>query len=319
MASDPVRIGVIGAGRMGRVHLRALERARGLAIAGVADPSEQARAVVTARGHRACASVDELLGDDDVEAVLIAAPSDAHLPLVSALAARGVPMLCEKPVGVQARDAVAASAVAAEHGVTLQVGYWRRFVPELRALRQRIAGGALGEIYQLSCYQWDGEPPDPGFRAHSGGIAIDMAVHEVDEARWLTGQEFTWIAAVAGDGSAPSTDPDAATVVGALSAGTAALVSLGRRFPDGDCCWLEIFGTRGHEHVPFMWGAAGERVFLAALQAQAEAFAAAVRGAAGSAGSGGEDAVAALTVAECIRDALADGQRHEVPVIAPVA
>ncbi len=323
MASDPVRIGVIGAGRMGRVHVRALERTPGVAVAGVADPSEHARAVVAARGHRACATVDELLdggGDDGdgVEAVLIAAPSDAHLSLVSALAARGVPMLCEKPVGVRASEAAAAAAVAAEHGVTLQVGYWRRFVPELRALRERIAGGAFGEIYQLSCHQWDGEPPGAGFRAHSGGIAIDMGVHEIDEARWLTGQEFTWIAAVAGDGSAPSIDPDAATILGALSAGTAALVSLGRRFPDGDCCWLEIFGTRGHEHVPFMWGAAGERVFLAALRAQAEAFAATVRGGAAGDRPGGEDAVAALTVAECIRDALADGQRHEVPVIASV-
>ena len=72
-------------------------------------------------------------------------------------------MLCEKPVGVHRPTRCAAGAAAREHRTLLQVGYWRRFVPELRALRERIAAGELGEILQLTCLQWDGEPPRPSF------------------------------------------------------------------------------------------------------------------------------------------------------------
>ncbi|MGA2012131.1 MAG: Gfo/Idh/MocA family oxidoreductase [Solirubrobacteraceae bacterium] len=311
-AGDPVRIGLIGGGRMGRTHLQALAGAPGVRIVAVAEPSSRAREELTAAGHRVFAGCEQMLASAAVDAALIAAPSDQHRPIVAELAARGVPMLCEKPLGVTAADAAAAVAAAAEHDVALQVGYWRRFVPALRELRARIAGGELGEIYQLCCLQWDGEPPDPAFRAHSGGIAVDMAVHEIDQARWLTGQEFTSVSAVAcGAAGTSAEDPDAATILGALSGGAATTISLGRRFPHGDCCWVEVFGARGHERVEFMWGAAGDDVFTAALRAQAEAFAASLGGRRSDA-SDGDDAITALRVAECAREALIDGRCHAV-------
>ena len=80
-------------------------------------------------------------------------------------------------------------------------------------------------------------------------------------------------------------------------------VSLGRIFPEGDCCWVEVFGTAGYERIPFMWGTPGDEVFHAALVAQAEAFAAAVRSGE-AAGAGATDAVAALTAAELAAEAL---------------
>jgi myo-inositol 2-dehydrogenase/D-chiro-inositol 1-dehydrogenase len=211
----------------------------------------------------------------------------------------------------------------------LQVGYWRRFVPELRALRARITSGELGEIYQLSCMQWDQEPPSAEFRAHCGGIAIDMGVHELDQTRWLLGQEFDWVAAVPG-GTMPAeaaspADPDAAVVLARLSRGAAATISLGRRFMHADSCWLELWGTDGYERLPFMWDAdvwapGSSPVFLAAMRAQAEAFAQTIRGAPQE-GAGGADAVAALEAAARIAasldeaaraDALAAGARAEL-------
>jgi myo-inositol 2-dehydrogenase / D-chiro-inositol 1-dehydrogenase len=308
-APDPVRIGLIGAGRMGLRHLRALEGARGVTVAAVVEPAQPARDVVAARGYRVFARPGQM-PEGGVDAVLIAAPSDLHRALVQAAAERGLPALCEKPVGVHLADAVAACDAAAAHRTLLQVGYWRRFVPQLRRLREQIAGGELGDICQLSCLQWDGEPPAPAFRARSGGIAVDMAVHEFDQARWLTGQELTWLAA-APAGDAPGRDPGAATILASMSGGAALTVSVGRRFPHGDSCWLEVFGTRGYQRVPFMWGEAGDAVFDAALTAQVEAFAARVRGEPVQT-AGGEDAVAALTAAELAGQALLDGQRHEI-------
>ena len=246
--------------------------------------------------------------------MLIAAPSDQHAELVATFAAAGLAVLCEKPIGVAVEQTIAAHEAAREHGVILQVGYWRRFVPELCALRARIARGELGDIYQLSCMQWDQEPPSAEFRAHCGGIAVDMGVHELDQTRWLLGQEFGWVAAIAGGAlpaeAASPADPDAAVVLAKLSGGTAATISLGRRFMHADSCWLEVWGTDGYARLPFMWDAdvwapGSSPVFLAAMRAQAEAFAQTIRGAPQE-GAGGADAVAAVKAAARIAESLSE-------------
>lgn len=312
MSEPPLRIAVIGAGRMGRTHLAALERSDHVAVAAVVEPVAQARAELATHGYRTHDDLAGLLDAGDVDGVLIAAPSDQHLELVRTLAGAGMPILCEKPVGVTATEAIEAGAAVGRAGIPFQVGYWRRFVPELRRLRERIKAGELGEILQVSCLQWDAEPPSAQFRAHSGGIAVDMAVHELDQIRWLTGQEISWLSAArAGGGPGDAQDPDAAVILAQLTGGAAGTISLGRTFPHGDCCWLEVFGTAGYERVPFMWGEEGEAVFHAALAAQADAFAATVRGGPAE-GARSRDAVAALIAAELAGYGIADGRRRDV-------
>jgi myo-inositol 2-dehydrogenase/D-chiro-inositol 1-dehydrogenase len=308
-----VRIALVGAGRMGQVHLAALQAADGVELAGIVEPVADVRAQLGGVGVALYATPSELIAGGGAEGVLIAAPSDQHAELVTTFAEAGMAVLCEKPVGVGVEEASAASAAAERHGIPFQVGYWRRFVPALRALRGRIERGELGEIYQLSCMQWDEEPPSADFRAHCGGIVIDMGVHEIDQTRWLLGQDFDGVAAAPGgrlpaEAASPA-DPDAAVVLGQLSRGAAAVISLGRRFIHADSCWLEVWGATGYERLEFMWDAdvwapGSSPVFLAAMRAQAEAFARAVRGAPLE-GAGGEDAVAALEAAARIADALA--------------
>jgi len=302
---------------MGSVHLEALRRAEGVRLAGVVEPFELARARVKQNGIATCASVDELLAGAVPDGVLIAAPSDQHSQLVSRFAAAGVAVLCEKPVGVSVEQAREAATAAADGPIPLQVGYWRRFVPELQALRRRIAAGELGEVIQLCCYQWDHALPTDAFRSHSGGIAVDMGVHEFDQARWLLGQEFEAIRATAAGASAdrPVDDPDHATILASMSGGTAVVVSLGRRFPHEDSCWLEVWGTDAHERIEFMWDMDGRRVFEDAMVRQAEAFAR-MLGGAPLEGADAVDAVVALTVATRAADALKAGGAHErLPVL----
>jgi myo-inositol 2-dehydrogenase/D-chiro-inositol 1-dehydrogenase len=325
--TDRVRIALVGAGRMGRVHLKALRISDAIEVAGVVEPVATARQAAAADGTPVYESVDHLLDDGALDGVLIAAPSDQHARLVSRFAAARVPMLCEKPLGVTVHDAATASHVAQHAGVLLQVGYWRRFVPELRALRERISAGEFGEVIQLNCMQWDAQPPSSEFRGHSGGIAVDMGVHEFDQTRWLLGQEFAWVAALpAGPtsaASAPRSDPDNATILAQLSGGAAATVSLGRHFPHADSCWLEIWGTHGYERVPFLWDAdvwspASDHVFVSAMVLQAESFARAVRGGVRE-GAGGEDAITAQTVAAQVAESLAaaPGRKPQAAAVTP--
>src|SRR5690348_8720596 len=184
------RLGVAGAGRMGRTHLAALAGSRQVRVTGLAEPVPAARAAAARPGLPGFATVTGLLAAGNLDGVLVAAPTSAHAPIVTEIAAAGLPVLCEKPCGLDTAQAQACAAAADEAGVLLQVAYWRRFVPELAALRQRIRAGELGRILAVNCYQWDEAPPGEAFRGASGGIFADMGVHEFDQVRWLTGQEF---------------------------------------------------------------------------------------------------------------------------------
>ena len=294
------RMGLLGAGRMGRTHLRALAHSEILRIVAVADPLESARVAVDAPGISVHADLAAMLRAGGLDGVLIASSSDAHLTAITDLAAASMPILCEKPCGLSSRQGQEAAAIAAAAKVPLQVAYWRRFVPGLRKLKSRIDAGELGDLYLVTCYQWDERPPPPSFRTRSGGIFMDMAVHEFDQIRWLSGQEIEALHAVAAQtlSDAPvAGDAESAQVLCALSGGATGLVSLGRRFPLGDVCKMEVFGTRNAEECRFLWPPSADQAFLEALRLQAESFVRWIGGAAAE-GASALDAVAALDAAE---------------------
>src|SRR5258705_10647420 len=170
------RLGLVGAGRMGRTHLRALARPGPVAITSVAEPLARIREGLTGTGVQLYADVAEMLDRSTLDGVLIAAPSDQHRSIIGQIAAAGLPILCEKPCGVSAEEARFAGQVAASAGVPLQVAYWRRFVPPLRELRERVNGGGLGAFDPVTRYPWDEEAPPGEFRAHRGGSAIILGV-----------------------------------------------------------------------------------------------------------------------------------------------
>lgn len=295
----PFRLGLVGAGRMGRNHLRALERSQKVRVVAAAEPAEAARTALDSRDVTLHSDLDSMLRAGGLDGALVCVPSTMHLDTVKQLVDAGLPILCEKPVGVTAEQAHEAAQLADKKGLPLQVGFWRRFVPKLMRLRERIAAGELGDLYLVACYQWDGQPPGAYFRTHSGGIFIDMGVHEFDQTRWLTGQEFGAISALASGVAAEPWpgDPESAQALCELSGGSSALVSLGRRFPLGDVCKVEVFGTRDAEECRFLWPPNADETFFDALQVQAESFAAYAEGGERE-GAGGDDAAAALAAAE---------------------
>ena len=304
----PFRLGLVGAGRMGRTHLRALAASSAVAITAIAEPSARARDTLMQEGVSVHPNFAQMLASASLDGVLIAAPSDQHLSIVDEIAASGLPILCEKPCGLSSRQALKAAEIAAAADVRLQVAYWRRYVPALVALRDRMRAGDLGVLQLVACYQWDQQPPSPQFRAHSGGIAVDMGVHEFDQLRWLTGQDIRALSTVTSpliSDSGVTGDVDSAQVLAELSGGAAGFVSLGRHHPAGDMASAEVFGTGGFERCDFLDPADGERVQLEALQLQADEFARYARGADCS-GATAADAVAALVAAEQVTAAIPD-------------
>jgi myo-inositol 2-dehydrogenase/D-chiro-inositol 1-dehydrogenase len=294
------RLGLVGAGRMGHTHLRALRGSLEVTIVAVAEPVDALREeAVSTFGVTGYASLSDVLASEGLDGVLIVTPSDSHVDVIAAVAAAGLPILCEKPCGVSASDTRRAQGIVRDAGVALQIGYWRRFVPELQALREGIANGNFGDVLSVSCLQWDGEPPSAAFRARSGGVFIDMGVHEFDQARWLTGGDFTRMSAVASPAiSDPgvSNDPDSAQVLCETTSGATVFVSLGRHYSGGDMASVEVFGSKGHVQSLFLSPDDGERAQLEALVRQAEAFTEYARGGP-CRGASVDDAIAALEAA----------------------
>ena len=277
-----------------------------MAITAIAEVSAATRATVPDVGAAVYPGIAEMLDSETLDGVLIVVPTDRHLQVITEVAARGLPTLCEKPCGLTVAQTKAAVAATDAAGVPFQVAYWRRYVPALQALREAIAGGELGTVHLVACYQWDDRPPSDEFRAHSGGILRDMGVHEFDEMRWLTGQELGGMKAIVSgvvpgglvraDGEGRSADVDSAQVLVELSGGGSGLVSLGRFHPAGDMARAEAFGTKGTARCGFLDPAEGEQAQLAALRLQAESFASFATGGPCT-GATGADAIAALDAA----------------------
>jgi myo-inositol 2-dehydrogenase / D-chiro-inositol 1-dehydrogenase len=287
------RLALIGAGRMGATHARALASSREVEIVCVVDPSDAAAAQVDAPR----ATLDDL---PDVDGALVAVPTRLHLDVLTRLAERGLPVLCEKPCGLTVEETRQIAAL----GLRLQVAYWRRFVPALRGLRERVRSGELGRLVFVGCAQLDERPPPPAFRdpRSSGGIVVDMGVHELDQLRWMTGEEITRVAGTAGavGWDAPvEGDPELVTLTAETDGGIAASIVLARRYPPGETCRVELIGLDGAERLDFVAPPAGDETIAAALRAQAEDFA---RG--GGEGATVDDAIAALDAAQRAKAAL---------------
>jgi len=262
-----VGIGVVGAGRMGSIHARLIARSLPDAhLVGVADVNLLAarRLAGELGGSAVFGSLDELLGAPGLQAVLIATSSNRHLEAIQAAAAAGVDILCEKPIALTMEDTVAAIAAADAANVRLQVGFMRRWDADYARARARLASGALGRPMLFKSLQFDSEPPSLAFADPevSGGIMVDMGIHEFDLARWLMDDEVVEVHAfgssVAHPGLASVGDVDSAVVNLRFAGATTGSVELARNTTYGEDVRTEVLATAGSVwigHLPVSHGA----------------------------------------------------------------
>lgn len=249
-----------------------------------------------------------MLSSGTVQAVIIAAPTPSHQRLSWLALRAGIPVLCEKPCGPAAAGL---ARLAGPAGDLLRVGYWRRFVPSLDALRRELLDGGLGTLLSVETGQWDEHPPDAEYQRHCGSIFADMAVHDLDQIQWLAGQPITTVQAIARQ-ARPGQPPPAALLLLGLAEGIVGAASFGRWFPGGDACWVRVHGSAGFRDLHFLSPPDSDRQMIAAVRAQDEAFAALVTGAADPRLATAADAAAALAAAEAAEQAAASPSATDV-------
>jgi myo-inositol 2-dehydrogenase / D-chiro-inositol 1-dehydrogenase len=186
----PIRVGVIGTGRIGRLHARLLAgQVPGLRLAAVSDVDSEAAAACAARLGTEAVPLEAILARGDVDAVAICSSTGTHAELSVRAAQAGKAIFCEKPLSLdlaETDDLLAAVAVA---GVPFMVGFNRRFDPAHQAVRDAATRGRLGTLHVVRITSRDPAPPPPRYVRASGGIFLDMTIHDFDMARYVTGQE----------------------------------------------------------------------------------------------------------------------------------
>ena len=242
----PLRIGVVGVGRIGALHAETLSRLDGVSLS-LADADPTRAGDAARRLGAATAASPEALLEAGVDALVIATSTQGHVPLLRLAASAGVPAFCEKPVALglaaltEVRDLVAAA------GITVQVGFQRRFDPGYRAARDAVGSGELGNILLVRAATHDSVPPLEAYIATSGGIFRDLSIHDFDAIRYVTGEEIVEVysdgAVREADWFARYDDVDVAVAVLRLSGGGLGIVSGARHDPLGYDVRLELFGA----------------------------------------------------------------------------
>ncbi|GAA2861135.1 Gfo/Idh/MocA family oxidoreductase [Streptosporangium fragile] len=178
-----MRVGLMGLGRIGAFHAATLAAHPRVGELVVSDADEERAAQVAAR-------FGAQVGDAfDADAVVIATPTATHAGLVMRACAKGVPVLCEKPVAPSVTETLQVLEAVRQSGTVVHIGFQRRFDAGYTAAREALHGGELGALHRVHMVTADPGPPAPGYVPLSGGIFRDCHIHDFDILRWVTGRE----------------------------------------------------------------------------------------------------------------------------------
>ncbi len=245
----PVTFGLLGAGRIGKVHARAIAGNPAARLAAVADAMPAAAQALAAEHGCAVSTIEAILADAAIDAIIICTPTDTHADLIEAGVKAGKAVFCEKPVDLSvARVKACLAAVTAARG-TLMVGFNRRFDPDFMAVKAAIDAGRIGKVEMVTISSRDPGAPPVDYIARSGGIFRDMTIHDFDMARWLLGEEVATVQAAASVLTDPAIgaagDFDSVNVILRTASGRQAVITNSRRAAYGYDQRIEVLGSTG--------------------------------------------------------------------------
>ena len=244
-----LRFAILGAGRIGQVHARAVAGTPGAKLVAIAEPVAKAAESVQAAYGCDIRSIDAIVASADVDAVVICTPTDTHADLIERFTKAGKAVFCEKPVDLSlARVKACLTAVAANKG-TVMVGFNRRFDPDFMGVKAAIDDGTIGAVEMVTITSRDPGAPPADYITRSGGIFRDMTIHDFDMARWLLGEEVETVQAAASvltdKAIGELGDFDSVNVILRTATGKQAIITNTRRATYGYDQRIEVLGSKG--------------------------------------------------------------------------
>ena len=241
-------MGILGVGRIGRLHADNVIGMPDIRLKAVADPFLEAEEW-RSRGIEASLDPGLVIDDDEIEAVLICSSTPTHADLIERAARAGKHIFCEKPIALDPDRVRKTLAVTAEAGIKLQIGFNRRFDPSFAKVRQAVVEGEVGDVYLVKIVARDPAPPPIEYVKGSGGMFLDMTIHDFDMVRYLSGSEVEEVQALGAVLIDPAIgqagDVDTAVVLMKLANGAMAVIENSRKAIFGYDQRVEVLGSRG--------------------------------------------------------------------------
>ncbi|MBQ3136241.1 MAG: inositol 2-dehydrogenase [Clostridia bacterium] len=247
-----LNIGIIGAGRIGKVHMQSITYNVPTAkVLGITDVFKDGLQELADKYgiEKVYEDYREMLADKDIDAVLVCSSTDTHADISIEAAKAGKHVFCEKPVDLTPEKVKAVIDAVAEAGVKLQVGFNRRFDHNFAHVRSLINEGKVGNLELIKITSRDPEPPPAEYAAVSGGMFLDMTIHDFDMARFLAGSDVTEVYANATCLVDPAIgeagDVDTAIINLKFENGALGVIDNSRRAAYGYDQRIEVFGSLG--------------------------------------------------------------------------
>ncbi|MCK8779740.1 inositol 2-dehydrogenase [Rhizobium sp. NTR19] len=244
-----VRLALLGAGRIGKVHARAIAEDKRAKLVAVVDAmADAAQAIADSTGCKV-STIEAVEADGDIDAVIICTPTNTHADLIERFAKAGKAVFCEKPIDLDVARAKACVEVVRETGAKIMLGFNRRFDPHFQAVRRAIDDGKIGTVEMVTITSRDPGPPPAEYIKVSGGIFRDMTIHDFDMARFLLGEEIETVMASGSNLVDPKIgelgDYDSASLILTTKSGKQAIISNSRRASYGYDQRIEVHGSLG--------------------------------------------------------------------------
>ncbi len=244
-----MKFGVIGAGRIGKIHAGNIARRGDCSVAIIADADASAAESLARATGAKVGSVEEILSSSEIDAVAICSPTDTHADLIERSAKAKKAIFCEKPIDLSAARVRACLDVVQVEKAILMIGFNRRFDSHFASLRQRIAEGAIGDLELVAITSRDPGPPPIAYIERSGGLFRDMMIHDFDMARFVLGEEPIAVSAMGSSlvdkAIGGAGDIDTAVVIMETKSGKVCQISNSRRATYGYDQRLEAHGSLG--------------------------------------------------------------------------
>jgi myo-inositol 2-dehydrogenase/D-chiro-inositol 1-dehydrogenase len=246
----PLRVGVVGTGRIGRMHAELLAtRVPGAALAAVADADRASAEAVASALHVPCLDTEALIAGRDVDAVAICSSTPTHVDLIVEACEAGKPVFCEKPISLHLADVDRALSAVERAGVPFMIGFNRRFDPAHQAVYESVAKGEVGEPHLVKITSRDPELPPFSYLAECGGIFLDSTIHDFDMARYMSGSEVVEVYARGAVRIEPRLaelgDVDTVVVTLVHANGCLTVIDNSLRATYGYDQRVEVFGSKG--------------------------------------------------------------------------
>ena len=244
-----VRLGLLGAGRIGKVHAGAIASIPQAKLVAVADAFPEAAAAVASTLGAEVRSIDDIMNAKDIDAVLITTPTDMHADMIEQAARAGKAIFCEKPVDLSVARVRQCLATVVKEKAKLMVGFNRRFDPNFMEVRRQIDTGAIGKVEMVTITSRDPGPPPYDYITRSGGMFRDMTIHDFDMARFLLTEEPDTVMATASvlvdKKIGELGDFDSASIILTTKSGQQCIISNSRRATYGYDQRIEVLGSTG--------------------------------------------------------------------------